>query len=204
MAKKPPKPTDRPPSPRHKGKTKGARPPASNFMTQQWKNRPEFKSVLVEIRTQNDRGAAITAGAAVEHSLRLAIEARWSPSSPMSDTARKCIFGETGPLGTFAAKIKVAHALGFVDQQTADYLNTVRLIRNEFAHHMKPITFASEIILALCKNLPNPDFFANGAQFVPPMDDERMRSIFIEKVYDLMLFLIGDLETVDASPDKSA
>src|SRR5437016_14199503 len=158
MAKKPPKPTDRPPSPRHKGKANRARLPASNFMTQQWKNLPEFKDVLVEIRTQNDRGAAITAGAAVEHALRLAIEARWSPISPMSDKARKCIFGENGPLGTFSAKIKVAHALGFVDQQTADYLNTVRLIRNEFSHNMNPLTFASERTLTLCNNLPDPDF----------------------------------------------
>jgi hypothetical protein len=69
MAKKPPKPIDRPASTRHKGKESKGRPHASNFMTQQWKNRPEFKSVLVEIRTQNDRGAAITAGAAVEHSI---------------------------------------------------------------------------------------------------------------------------------------
>src|ERR1700730_5834035 len=104
MAKKPPKPIDRPASPRHKGKAprarqNGVKSPASHSMRHQWKSRPEFKAVLVEIRTQNDRGAAITAGATVENALRLAIEARWPP---MSDKARKCIFGDSGPLGSFS------------------------------------------------------------------------------------------------------
>jgi hypothetical protein len=200
MAKKPPKPTDRHPSPRHKGK---AKTPPSNFMTQQWKNLPEFKDVLVEIRTQSNRGAAITAGVTVENALRLAIEAHWSRT--MSKSARERVFcGRGGALGTFSAKIDVANAMGLVDQQTTDYLNTVRRIRNEFAHSMIPITFASERIRTLCDDLPEPDFLAGSATLIPPMDiNERMRGLFIEKAYDLMLLLIGDLEIDDASPDKS-
>jgi hypothetical protein len=154
-------------------------------MTHQWKNLSEFKAVLNEIRTQNDRGVAITAGATVEHALRLAIEAR----------------GENRPLNRFWRKIEVAYARGFVDKQTRDYLNTVRDIRNEFAHDMMPLTFTSETILKLCNNLPDPDFLAGGAKLVPPTDiNERMRNRVIEKAWDLMLLLIGDLEIDDTLP----
>lgn len=44
------------------------------------------------------------------------------------------IFEPDGPLSTFSAKIKIAFAVGLITKEEADCLNSVRKIRNDFAH----------------------------------------------------------------------
>jgi hypothetical protein len=157
-----------------------------------WKSLPEFEAVLNELRTQNDRGMAITAGATVEHALQLAIEAKWPA---MSKTRRDEVFGDNSPLGTFSAKIIVACAMGLIHDTTTIRLHIMRRIRNEFAHDMKPINFASERPLKLCQKLPDPDFLAGTAKIVPPADtNERMRSRVIDQTHALSILLLRDME----------
>ncbi|HLP67648.1 MAG TPA: hypothetical protein VK181_09010 [Rhizobium sp.] len=44
------------------------------------------------------------------------------------------IFEPDGPLSTFSAKTKIAFAVGLITKEEADCLNSVRKIRNDFAH----------------------------------------------------------------------
>ncbi|MDB5321342.1 MAG: putative mannitol operon repressor [Phycisphaerales bacterium] len=58
-----------------------------------------------------------------------------------------------GPLGTFSSRINLVYALGLIrDDQLAD-LNTLRKIRNEFAHSHKALSFDVQPICDLCDNL---------------------------------------------------
>ena len=161
-------------------------------MARRWKDEPAFKAVLNEIRAHNDRTAAIVAGATLEYALQLAIEARYPA---ISEEGRKKLFDSGGVLSSFYNKIEFATAVDVIDQKASNYLHVLRKIRIEFAHDMNPLSFTSEKILPLCERLPVPDFLAGGVKLVEPEDNnERMRRRFIEKTYDLLLLLIGDLE----------
>jgi uncharacterized protein YutE (UPF0331/DUF86 family) len=150
-----------------------------------WKDRAAFQAILQEIRTlENDRAAAIVAVAVVEWALVLAIEAH---CSPMSNTKRKKL--EKKSLDDL---ITTANTEGVIDQEAADHLNILRKIRNEFAHDMNPVSFASREILKLCKSLPVPNFQAGGAKLKEPKDtNKRMRRRFTEETWQLLLLLIG-------------
>jgi len=58
-----------------------------------------------------------------------------------------------GPLSSFAAKAKVAYALGLIDEQTKEDLDYIRKIRNKFAHSLKAISFQDHAIREYCNKL---------------------------------------------------
>jgi uncharacterized protein YutE (UPF0331/DUF86 family) len=149
-----------------------------------WKDRAAFQVVLQEIRAlENDRAAAIVAVAVVEWALVLAIEAH---CSPMTNTKRKKL--EKKSSGDL---IETANTEGVIDQQATDHLDILRKIRNEFAHDMNPVSFASDEILKLCKSLPVPGVL-DGAKLKEPKDiNQRMRRRFTEETWQLLLLLIG-------------
>jgi DNA-binding MltR family transcriptional regulator len=60
---------------------------------------------------------------------------------------------QNGPLSSFAAKAKVAYALGLIDEQTKKDLDYIRKIRNEFAHSFKAISFQNSPIREYCNEL---------------------------------------------------
>src|SRR5680860_1674989 len=55
---------------------------------------------------------------------------------------------ENGPLGTFSSKIALGYAMGLFGDEEMAYLNTVRRIRNAFAHSRKEVSFATPVIRA--------------------------------------------------------
>lgn len=54
--------------------------------------------------------------------------------------------GDTGPLSTFHSKIIAAYAFGICSPVVRDALNSVRQIRNAFAHSKKPLDFSHQLI----------------------------------------------------------
>jgi len=63
---------------------------------------------------------------------------------------------QNGPLSTFAAKTKMAYALGLIDEKTRKDLDFIRKIRNEFAHSVKAISFKDSPIREYCNELSVP------------------------------------------------
>ena len=53
---------------------------------------------------------------------------------------------DNGALGTFFAKIGIGYAMGLFNTETMEYLNTIRRIRNAFAHSRKEISFSTPLI----------------------------------------------------------
>src|SRR4051794_40655131 len=103
--------------------------------------------ILAESMLQNERGAAITGAALLEHLLARAIEAKWPP---ISNGIRADIFEKDGPLATFSAKILVGYAMGLYGPDLKSDLDRVRRVRNLFAHTMHPVTFKTERVKTLC------------------------------------------------------
>ncbi len=63
------------------------------------------------------------------------------------------IFGVDRPLGTFSARINLAYAFAYISEDVYRDLNTIRMIRNEFAHERGSLTFKDQTIVDKCNNL---------------------------------------------------
>ena len=110
----------------------------------------EASDYNAELFGENDRAAAILAAANFEQWLLTKLSMRFVPlGKPM----RKRIFENYGPLSTFSSKIDIAFAVGLYDKNTWNGLNTVKKIRNRFAHSSKPINFDDGQLSSLCQKL---------------------------------------------------
>lgn len=99
----------------------------------------------------SDRSDALTAAAIIEHRLELAITMHLRKG--ITAREKKDIFdgGSGGPLGDFHSKIRMARALGIITKDQEEDLDTIRVIRNAFAHSIHPMTFSDEAIVRACK-----------------------------------------------------
>jgi len=82
---------------------------------------------------ESDRGCVLVAVADIEAALERLLRLAFS-----SHRARKKIvdslFGAMAPLGSFSAKLRIAHALGLVSPTLYDDVDFLRKLRNEAAH----------------------------------------------------------------------
>ena len=60
--------------------------------------------------------------------------------------------GFNAPVGTFSSRIKTAHCLGLISDDERDDCDTLRRVRNEFAHNHRT-SFADGKLVDLCENL---------------------------------------------------
>jgi len=112
-------------------------------------------ALFKEIQHATDRVAAISAAAFLDDSLGAALSARFVR---LGKEWEDRVFSRQGaPLGTLSAKITMGFALGLYGPQTRADLNTIRSVRNDFAHTADPISFADEGIAAKCKKLTSPE-----------------------------------------------
>ena len=65
--------------------------------------------------------------------------------------ARSDMLGDRGPISTYADKILMAYALGFIDKETRKRINIIREIRNACAHSRMPITLEVDALIAPMK-----------------------------------------------------
>ncbi len=110
--------------------------------------------VIVEMHTQNDRGAAITGIVFLEQMLRNTIVKQWPP---MSNTMFERLFKGYGPLASFSALIDVATAMGILHADTRNDFQRIKKIRNDAAHVGTPFSFTSKSIKSHLQHLPVQD-----------------------------------------------
>jgi hypothetical protein len=99
-----------------------------------------------QILGTNDRLVAIVMASALEHTLETLLEA----SMPKGSDG---LFEVNQPLQAFSSKIRLAYSLGLIGADIRQNLDYIREIRNAFAHHIGPITFATPEVKAVCKLL---------------------------------------------------
>lgn len=120
--RRPPKPTDQDPSPRHKeGKVKTE---ASTINTEidalrgltKKKVTPEHQEAYIReiAAVDNDRGMAILIATGVEDALESAISLRLS----VNEASYDLLFGRGSPMGTFESKIRIAYTLEMFREET--------------------------------------------------------------------------------------
>jgi hypothetical protein len=122
----------------------------------------DIAGMLKEVREVSDRGAAIVLTSWVERELEQWIVA----ILPRHDekTVEK-LQGRDGALNSFYGKIHLGYALGLYDETTRENLDTIRRIRNAFAHTPQAIDFETDEVRKEVKKLkamdsPDPDLTA--------------------------------------------
>jgi DNA-binding MltR family transcriptional regulator len=109
----------------------------------------EFTAFRAALSQESDRGCALFAAAYLDTALADMLRASLVKNKKMDDD----LFESQGPLSTFSAKIKLAYYLGKLSPSERRDLDTIRSIRNDFAHHAATIDFDSQSIRDRCSNL---------------------------------------------------
>ena len=122
---------------------------------------------------ESDRGCVLVAAAYLDESLFELLGATFSQDKVCRKKAVDPLFTGLGPLSTFSAKIKIAYALELIDADIFLSLETIRKIRNEFAHTFTDLTFDTPSVADRVKNLNIPDGMDADVQFeVEPGGEE--------------------------------
>ena len=134
-----------------------SRPRRSNYVKKLAKEIPDEKKMRALLATLGadgsqlaDYAVALIGSTLIEGALETAIIARFRP---LDQDERRALFSfeKNGPLADLAARIKIAYALEIFGPETRDDLESIRRIRNEFAHHLAVLSFATPEIAAQCK-----------------------------------------------------
>lgn len=115
---------------------------------EKYPNLAEFLPFLDTHNAESPRGAVLVACSFIDEQLRAII------SAFLVDESEKDVLlsGFNAPLGTFSARIKAAHCLGLISDHERNDCDTLRKIRNEFAHSHK-VSFDDQKVRDLCGNI---------------------------------------------------
>lgn len=103
-----------------------------------------------------------------------------------NESSAKLLDGFNAPFGTFSARIKGCHALGLIEDVQARDLETLRKIRNEFAHSWAAVELQDQRIRSFVERLSYP---LTRHDFPPTARDRLVLTIS---------FLLGELRSLDA------
>lgn len=114
-----------------------------------------FKEIKKEFAGSSDRGVTIISASMLDSQLYQILEQVMV--FPEKKKSKNDFFSNNGPLSSFSNKIQIAFGFGLISDFERNLLNNIRLIRNEFAHQIKEISFENDKISGLCHNLSIPD-----------------------------------------------
>jgi DNA-binding MltR family transcriptional regulator len=113
------------------------------------KQRQEFNAFRRALTAESDRGCALFAAAYLDQALSELLYCSFVENKNME----KELFEGTAPLATFSSRIRLAFYLGKISAGCRADLDTIRKIRNDFAHDVALISFDSQSIADRCRNL---------------------------------------------------
>jgi mannitol operon repressor len=108
----------------------------------------EFLEFLPEFNRESDRGMVLIATSFIDDLLKRTLLAFFIEG----EATTALIEGFNAPLGTFAIRTAAAAGLGLISDAEFKECNTLRKIRNKFAHHVR-MSFADRSVIDLCGNL---------------------------------------------------
>ena len=160
----------------------------------------DWREVLTELKAQTDRGVAVVGLALLDAKIGKALRLIFVPG--LSQHELDDLFdGPVAPLGSFSAKVRVAHALGLIGDESKADLRLLGQIRNKFAHRLEIRSFENPTILKLCGDLSLADRVFESQE--RPVE---ARARFIQSVINIMHFLYSELVAgtkIGAKPSKS-
>jgi hypothetical protein len=131
--------------------TEGKGTLAKNGVPNDWKEIQGVKELYDTFTQESDRGVAIVGAAYLDENLAVLLE-----SFLIEDEQRVHELlgaGQFAPLGSFSARTKAAYCLGLISKNEYEDLNTIRGIRNDFAHQRKDVSFAHADVEQKCRQL---------------------------------------------------
>lgn len=132
----------------------------------------EISAVFSELHNGSDRASAIVGGAYVESELENAL----IRSMHKDETITKELFKFTGALGSFGAKIQVGKLTGLYGYEFYRDLETIKKIRNQFAHSVSIRSFDVQPMTDWTGNLKTyQDWFDVARQFGTAPETPRRR-----------------------------
>jgi hypothetical protein len=120
-------------------------------------------------RPIEDRATAIMSAVELESALEEALINKMIPLS--TEDIAGMFVGDSAPLSTFSAKIRICHALGIFGPKTRAELTVIRSIRNAFAHARKPIHFSTEEVAIACAKLTYPERMRRPSVAIHPLSN---------------------------------
>ena len=101
------------------------------------------KSNATMLMEESDRGCVLVAAAILENCLEELFRNIFTRNK-VSKKLQDSIFDFNNPLSTFSSKIKLAYSLGHISRQLFEDLETIRKIRNKFAHTSIEVDFIGD------------------------------------------------------------
>lgn len=109
----------------------------------------EFVAFRRALSEESDRGCALFAAAYLDS----ALEGLFRSSVVEGKKIDEELFEGSSPLATFSGRIKLAYYLGLISAEFRADLETIRKIRNDFAHDATLLSFETQSIADRCRNL---------------------------------------------------
>jgi hypothetical protein len=100
-----------------------------------------FQRYLKTISEESDRGAVLVGASLLDDALGKALKKKLVSATKNEDSL---FDGGYSPLRSFAAKVELAFRLGLITRKTKQMLDTVRNLRNDFAHGTETIALNDE------------------------------------------------------------
>lgn len=114
-------------------------------------------------RAESDRACAVLGAALLDTRLESLYQRRLRSS-------KKELLSSNGSLGAFSARISVAQALAWIDEDVHFDLDQIRSIRNEFAHNMDhELSFTNQSIADKCRTLRVAQVLVNANEYAASM-----------------------------------
>lgn len=123
-------------------------PPLSN-LSRTLLDEVEIAAAIASLENETDRGAGIIGAAIVEEAATQLLKAVLQNIDDLVS-----VFENPGaPFSSLAQKTIGLYAMGFSNKQIRKDMDTIRAIRNQFSHSLRPIDFNNSIIKAACDKL---------------------------------------------------
>jgi hypothetical protein len=100
----------------------------------------DLTPIFEGLEKADDRAIIAISGSMVEHALETAISCRLR--EPSTKEERDVFFHDGGIIRTFSEKIWIAFFLKIIGPSTRRDIDLIRLIRNQAAHDMNPLSFS--------------------------------------------------------------
>lgn len=123
---------------------------------------------------ESDRGVVLVSCSFLDNALEELLRLRFSAIHKKSKATINPLFETFGPLSSFSAKIKICYALDLIEKWIYDDLNSLRKIRNEFAHTSNIVSLSDKNIVKITKSLVGAD---NAAERFDKYDSKKSAPI---------------------------
>ena len=137
----------------------------------------DLKDYFRLLRKETDRGCAMIVAAHLDQKLSQLLRGCMLQNKEYEDEITN-LLKDPGPLGTFSARIRLAHYLNLISPQVRRDLDIIRKIRNDFAHELRFEDFNTPSIKDRCLNLQH-----------DLLDSQSPRDRFVHTANVLIIFL---------------